>query len=81
MSSLYLLERYEHEFNLAKDKYKEIMKWIIENRVLMDIFMPRPWQDKCLTLEGLIELYNQLHWSLYDDGDVTFIKTNNQPIL
>jgi hypothetical protein len=58
-----------------------LMKWVIKNNVSSTIFMPYVWQGKTLTLEGLIEIYKQLYWSIYDDGVVTFVKTNGGPII
>lgn len=80
------LEDYEASFNAAKEKYHEIMKaendaavllkWMIEEDINpWEIFHDPAFASLTSNLEGLIGLYQTLNHALYDDGDVTFIKT------
>lgn len=89
--SLYSLENYETQFNAAKKTYEEIhraeneasvlMKWFIENNISDNIFYNTAPGENVLTLENLVKLYHTLHWSLYDDGGVIFMKTERSPVI
>lgn len=81
------LEQFEENFADAKAKYLEIMKgendaailfkWIAENDINeWGVFHKSA--NGCDTLEGWVGMYHTLHHALYDDGDVTFVKTENQ---
>jgi hypothetical protein len=79
------IDHYEQNFNKAKQLYHEIMKgendaallikWLIESDT-------NPWQvfhegaSQTATLEGLIGLYYTIHHAIYDDGEITFVKTS-----
>ena len=78
------LVRFEKNFEIAKMKYAEIMegqndaailfKWLAENDINeWGVFHGGAHYSD--TLEGWISMYHHLHHALYDDGDVTFVKT------
>ena len=78
------LEQFEENFADAKHQYLAIMaggndaavlfKWIAENNINeWGIF--HHGANQCSTLEGWIGMYHTLHHALYDDGEVTFVKT------
>lgn len=79
------LTQFEEKFATAKEKYLSIMKgeddaailfkWIAENNINeWGIF--HEGANGCDTLEGWVSMYHHLHHALYDDGDVTFVKTS-----
>ena len=81
------LIRFEKNFEIAKMKYAEIMegendaailfKWLAENDINeWGVFHGGAHYSD--TLEGWISMYHHLHHALYDDGDVTFVKTKFQ---
>lgn len=81
------LIRFEKNFEIAKTKYAEIMKgendaailfkWLAENDINeWGVFHGGAHYSD--TLEGWISMYHHLHHALYDDGDVTFVKTRFQ---
>ena len=81
------LEQFEAGFAEAKAKYLEIMngendaavlfKWIAENSINeWSVF--HDGANGCSSLEGWVGMYHTLHHALYDDGDVTFVKTKGQ---
>ena len=81
------LIRFEKNFEIAKTKYAEIMKgendaailfkWLAENDINeWGVFHGGAHYSD--TLEGWISMYHHLHHALYDDGDVTFVKTKFQ---
>lgn len=81
------LIRFEKNFEIAKMKYAEIMegendaailfKWLAENDINeWGVFHGGAHYSD--TLEGWISMYHHLHHALYDDGDVTFVKTRFQ---
>lgn len=83
------LEQFQNIFDNAKIKYAEIMKgendaailfkWIAENDINeWNCFHEPNYLHGISTLEGWIGLYHFLHHALYDDGDVTFVKTRFQ---
>lgn len=81
------IEQFEKNFEIAKMKYAEIMegendaailfKWLAENDI-------NEWgvfhgdAHFINTLEGWINMYHLMHHAIYDDGDVTFVKTKFQ---
>jgi hypothetical protein len=84
------LEDYEKNFADAREKYLEIMKgendaailikWMVENEInFYGVFHETGYAHQTNTLEGLIGLYYTLHHALYDDGEITFVKTNYYP--
>lgn len=81
------LTQFEKNFEIAKMKYAEIMegendaailfKWLAENDINeWGVFHGGAHYSD--TLEGWISMYHHLHHALYDDGDVTFVKTKFQ---
>lgn len=81
------LTQFEKNFEIAKMKYAEIMegendaailfKWLAENDINeWGVFHGNAHYSD--TLEGWIGMYHHLHHALYDDGDVTFVKTKFQ---
>lgn len=81
------LTQFEKNFEIAKMKYAEIMegendaailfKWLAENDINeWGVFHDNAHYSD--TLEGWINMYHHLHHALYDDGDVTFVKTKFQ---
>ena len=81
------LTQFEKNFEIAKMKYAEIMegendaailfKWLAENDINeWGVFHGNAHYSD--TLEGWINMYHHLHHALYDDGDVTFVKTKFQ---
>lgn len=90
MSYYHTLEYYQEQIAQAEKKYIEIMKgdnaasvlmkWFVENDIT-EIFYPISWTEKTNTLEGFVELYQQLWWCLYDDGSLIFMDTDRGPII
>ena len=90
MSYYHTLEYYQEQIAQAEKKYIEIMKgdnaasvlmkWFVENDIT-EIFYPLSWTEKTNTLEGFVELYQQLWWCLYDDGSLIFMDTDRGPII
>ena len=90
MSHNHTLQHYQEQFKEAEGQYIKmmkgdnaasvLMKWFVENEVT-NIFYPLVWTEKTNTLEGLVELYLQLRWCLYDDGTVDFYKTDHGPVI
>jgi hypothetical protein len=81
------IEYYESNFEAAKVIYHEIMKgdndasilfkWMITNEINpYEIFHESSYASMVSTLEGMVGLYRTLYHALYDDGDVTFVKTS-----
>lgn len=86
------LEEYKKSFAEAEEKYHEIMKgeneaavllkWMIENDINpYSVFHETSYASYMETLEGLATLYHLLCHSLYDDGDITFVKNNYYPVI
>lgn len=84
------LEQYEKNFADAREKYLEIMKgendaailikWMIENEISpYDVFHETGYAYQTDTLEGLIGIYHTLNHALFDDGEITFVKTAYYP--
>jgi hypothetical protein len=79
------LAQFEKQFNDAKEVYHEIMrgendaallfKWMVENDINAHSVFHDPFASSCYTLEGFVGMYRTLHHALFDDGDVTFVKT------
>ena len=86
------LEHYEQNIIKAKEKYLEIMEGNDDAAILMkwmassdeyspySVFLEKNIASCCSTLEGFVDLYHLLHHALYDDGDITFVKTNYYPV-
>jgi len=82
------LEQFEEHFEDAKHTFNNIImkgendaailfKWIAENDINeWSIF--HEGASGCSSLEGWVGMYHHLHHALYDDGEVTFVKTEGQ---
>jgi hypothetical protein len=88
---MYTLEYYQNEFDEAVKTYHEIMrgeneasmilKWAIENNISDNIFCNLSADMSFFWIEGLKTIYNKLHWCLYDDGSVLFLKTERSAYI
>jgi hypothetical protein len=88
---MYTLEYYQNQFNEAVKTFLEIMKgeneasmilkWAIENNIADTIFCNLSSDMTFLWIQGLEAIYNKLHWCLYDDGRVMFLKTEHSAYI
>jgi len=86
------LEKYEKQFAEAKNMYHGIMagnsdadiliRWMVKNEYNpFSIFHEYKYANAVSSLEGLIGVHHALDHAIDDDGDITFVKTRDNPVI
>lgn len=80
------LQHFTNQFETARRYFIQIMsetndaaklmQWIVDNKVNAYSVFPPDSAGSCSCLETFGGLYSILHHALYDDGEVSFVKTS-----
>ena len=64
--------------NTPKD-FSDFIKWLLKTHIKACNFLPDGWGRSLDSAGDFLGLVSVLNHSLYDDGDLTFIKVNGKP--
>lgn len=60
------------------EKINGLIKWMVETEVDPFAFVPK-FSNTLYTAEGFANFLNLIHYSVYDDGKLEFVKVNGEP--
>lgn len=57
----------------------ELIRWMMETDANPYAYLQHQWAGCLDTADGFCGLISHIHHAIYDDGDITFVKVNDQP--
>ena len=86
-----MLKKYDAQYTKARDEYLLMMEGTTEADLLFQCILnkeinpyrifAKQYASNFSTLEGVVGMYQFVNHALYDDGDITFVKTNYGPLI
>lgn len=60
---------------------QSLVRWLMGSEVSPYSYLPRSRAGLTNTAEGMLDLINEIHHAVYDDGDITFVLFNDRPVI
>lgn len=58
---------------------QKLVRWMMETDANPYSYLPKNYASMTFSAEGFAGILRSIHHNLYDDGDVTIVKTNGEP--